>query len=155
MRSFFHWQHIDFNTFVTTNSILCRSYQLWIIVGIMTTSSKGNIFRVTGHLCGEFTGEFPAQRPVTRSFDVFCDLRLNKRLIKQSWGWWFETLSRPLWRYCNVDNSWNCISNEPLWEAMLNQFMHGYICKSTGRIWFTNVTINTNTATHVGNWQNS
>ena len=25
-------------------------------------------------------GEFPAQRPVTRSFDVFFDLRLNKRL---------------------------------------------------------------------------
>ena len=23
------------------------------------------------------TGEFPAQRPVTRSFDVFFDLRLN------------------------------------------------------------------------------
>ena len=32
------------------------------------------------------TGEFPAQKPVTRSFDVFCDLRLNKRLTKQSWG---------------------------------------------------------------------
>ena len=33
-------------------------------------------------LCGEFTspGEFPTQRPVTRSFDVFFDLRLNKRL---------------------------------------------------------------------------
>ena len=46
-------------------------------------------------------GEFPAQRPVTRSFDVFFDLRLNKRLSKQSWGWWFETLSRPLWRHCN------------------------------------------------------
>ena len=30
------------------------------------------------------TGEFPAQRPVTRSFDVFFDLRLNKRLSKQS-----------------------------------------------------------------------
>ena len=27
------------------------------------------------------TGEFPAQRPVTRSFDVFFDLRLNKQLI--------------------------------------------------------------------------
>ena len=39
------------------------------------------------------TGEFPAQRPVTRSFDVFFDLRLNKQLSKQSWGWWFETLS--------------------------------------------------------------
>ena len=47
-------------------------------------------------------GEFPAQRPVTRSFDVFFDLRLNKRLSKQSWGWWFETLSRPLWRHCNA-----------------------------------------------------
>ena len=35
------------------------------------------------------SGELPAQRPVTRSFDVFFDLRLNKRLSKQSWGWWF------------------------------------------------------------------
>ena len=70
----------------------------------MMTSSNGNIFRVTGHLCGEFTGlsEFPAQRPVTRSFDVFFDLSLNKRLSKQSRGWWFETQSRPLWRHCNV-----------------------------------------------------
>ena len=47
------------------------------------------------------TGEFPAQRPVTRSFDVFFDLRLNKRLRTQSWGRWFETLSRPLWRHYN------------------------------------------------------
>ena len=45
--------------------------------------------------------EFRAQRPVTRSFDVFFDLRLNKPLSKQWWGWWFETLSRPLWRHCN------------------------------------------------------
>ena len=47
-------------------------------------------------------GEFPAQRPVTQSFDVFFDLRLNKRLSKQSWGWWFETLSRPSWRHRNI-----------------------------------------------------
>ena len=69
------------------------------------TSSNGNIFRVTGHLCGEFTGQrwIPHTRPVTRSFDVFFHLRLNKQLSKQSWGWWFETLSRPLWRHCNVD----------------------------------------------------
>ena len=26
------------------------------------------------------TGEFPTQKPVTRSVDVFFDLRLNKRL---------------------------------------------------------------------------
>ena len=45
-------------------------------------------------------GEFPTQRPVSRSFDIFFDLRLNKRLNKQLWGWWFETLLRPLWRQC-------------------------------------------------------
>ena len=45
------------------------------------------------------TGEFPSQRPVTRSFDVFFDLRLNnKQLSKHLWGWWFETPSR---RHCN------------------------------------------------------
>ena len=48
------------------------------------------------------SGEIPAQRPVTLSVDVFFDLRLNKRLSKQSWGWWFETLSHPLWRHWNV-----------------------------------------------------
>ena len=67
------------------------------------TSSNGNIFRVTGHLCAEFTGpgEFPAQRPVTRGFDVFFDLCPNKRLSKQPWGWWFETPSWSLWSHCN------------------------------------------------------
>ena len=30
------------------------------------------------------TGEFPTQRPVARSFDVFFDLRLNKRLSKNN-----------------------------------------------------------------------
>ena len=54
-------------------------------------------------------GEFPAQRPVTRSFDVFFDLRLNKRLSKQSQGWWFETPSRPLWRHRNVEWNMNII----------------------------------------------
>ena len=49
-----------------------------------------------------FPCEFATQRPVTRSFGVFFDLRLNKRLSKQSWGWWFETLSRSLWRHCNA-----------------------------------------------------
>ena len=43
------------------------------------------------------TGEFPTQRPVTRSFDVYFDLRPKE----QSWGWWFETLSRSLWRHRN------------------------------------------------------
>ena len=77
--------------------------QHWIVITLSVARHDGIIkwshFRVTGHLCGEFTvtDEFPTQRPVTRSFD----LHLNKRLSKQSWGWWFETLSRPLWRHCN------------------------------------------------------
>ena len=69
----------------------------------MMTSPNEDIFRVTG-LCArnsQVTGEFPAQRPVTRSFDVLFDLRLNKRLSKQLCGWWFETPSSSLWRHCN------------------------------------------------------
>ena len=69
----------------------------------MMTSSNGTVFRVTGPLCGELTGpgEFPAQRPVTQSFDVFFYLRLNKRLSKQPWGWWFERPPWSLWRHRN------------------------------------------------------
>ena len=52
-------------------------------------------------------GEFPSQRPVTRSFDVFFDLRLNKRLSKQWWCWWFETQACPLWRHCNAKWGFN------------------------------------------------
>ena len=60
----------------------------------MMTSSNGNNFRVTGLCPGNspVTDEFPSQRPVTRNFDLFFDLHLNKRLNKQSLGWWFETL---------------------------------------------------------------
>ena len=52
-------------------------------------------------LCGEFTGKFPSQKPVTRSFDMFFDLRLNKRLSNQRSGWSFETPLCSLWRHCN------------------------------------------------------
>ena len=65
------------------------------------------------------TGEFPAHRPVTRSFDIFFDPHLNKRLRKQWWGWWFETPSHPLWRHCN-----SCARHHP------------YCCKYRFRFWF-------------------
>ena len=54
-------------------------------------------------------GEFPTQRPVTRSFDVYFDLHPNERLSKQSWGWWYETLSWSLWRHCNDGVIHKCI----------------------------------------------
>ena len=78
-------------------------YDLYTILHMMT-SSNGNIFLVTGSLWkgnSMVTGEFLSQRPVTRSFDVFFGLCLNKRLSKQSWCWWFETPSHPLWRHRN------------------------------------------------------
>ena len=69
----------------------------------MMTAPNGNIFRVTDPFAGNspVTGEFPAQRPVTRSFDVFFDLCLNKSFSKQSWDWWFEMPSHSLWRHGN------------------------------------------------------
>ena len=74
----------------------------------MMTSSNGHVFRVTGLLWQEFTGYqwIPSQRPVTRSFDVVFDLRLNKRLSKQSRSRWFEMPSCSLWRHCNGHNDW-------------------------------------------------
>ena len=66
------------------------------------TSSNGNILLVATLYAGNspVTGVFPLQTPV-RSFDVFFDLRLTKRLNKESTRWWFETPSRLLWRHCN------------------------------------------------------
>ena len=77
---------------------VCLTYSNQSSVAVfMMTSSNGNFFfRVTDPLCGEFTGA------VTRSFDVFFDLPLNKRLSKQPWGWWYETPVWSLWRHRNV-----------------------------------------------------
>ena len=116
----------------SNHSKVCRkTYTQWIPIittikhmyismhNYMMASSNGNIFRVTGPLCGEFTGpgEFPTQRPVTRSFDVLFDLPLNKRLSKQPWGWWFETPSWSLWRQRNEQR--NTLKN--------NQNIHFFI----------------------------
>ena len=70
-------------------------------------------------------GELPAQRPVTRSFDVFFDLRPNKRLSKEWWGWWFEKPSWPLWRQC----SW-ARRNNPQWNFPQNigHFVQAPMC---------------------------
>ena len=67
------------------------------------TSSNGNT-SASRALCEgnpSVTDGFPSQRPVVRSFDVFFDLRLNKRLGKQSRRRWVETTLSSLWRHCN------------------------------------------------------
>ena len=50
-----------------------------------------------------FGGIHWSQRPVTRSFDVFFDLGLNKRLSKKARRRWFETPLRSSWRHLNVE----------------------------------------------------
>ena len=79
--------------------------QVTVWWSLMMTSSNGNIFRSTGHLCRKFTGHRWISRTKASDAELWCffDLRLEfKRLSKQSWGWWFETPSRSLWRHCNV-----------------------------------------------------
>ena len=85
----------------TAGVVLCRhnSTHLSRTTEYVTTSSTENIFRVTGNLWGEIFSAllaiceghppvtcsgFPSKRPVSRSFDNFFDLRLNKRWGKQS-----------------------------------------------------------------------
>ena len=99
------------------------------------------------------TGECHTQRPVTRSFDVFFHLCLNKRLNKHSWGWWFEASSRPLWRHCDKSlgyylpaspqvPSWTRLPLiECLWHGGLYIYIRTYItvnymlCKILAWLW--------------------
>ena len=62
-------------------------------------------------------GEFLSQEPVMRSFDVFFDLRLTKRLSKQLRRRWFERPSRSLWHHCNV-----VLNSDPVIRAALGSF---------------------------------
>ena len=78
----------------------------------------------------------PHKGPVTRSLDVFFDLLLNKRLSKQSWGWWFETPSCPLWRHCNGNyvsdqsawwyQGWGAVSDLSLISDLSQEFEHDH-----------------------------
>ena len=82
------------------------------------------------------TGRFPAQRPVTRSFDVFFGLRLNKRLSKQSWSRWFEALSSPLWRHCNDSSQLHYNNNLARWPHKWMQVCLFVFCITGTREFF-------------------
>ena len=91
------------NSYRCLNAVLC--YICLLNAVLSWWRHQMETFSALLAICAENSpvpGEFTAQRPVTRSFDVFFDLRLNKRLSKQWWGWWFETLLHPLWRHRNV-----------------------------------------------------
>ena len=98
-----HPLNIYFLRFLSYRTVEYHQQICPICCCVMMTSSNGSVFRVTG-LCERnplVTGGFPSQRPVTRSFNVFFDLRWNKRFSKQPKRRWFETPSRSVWRHCN------------------------------------------------------
>ena len=120
----------------------CR-YTLMFPAQIMMTSSNGNIFRVTGHLCGEFTDHQRIPRTKARDTELWCfffDLRLNKQLSNRSWVWWFETPSRPLKRHCNVNSKNSLYFNDMHNLAFYSNNMRlnskqSLIAKFMGPIW--------------------
>ena len=71
----------DITTTTTTTEHYKAGCKWFVFLYSIMASSNGNFFCVTGPLWGNppVTGGFPSQRPVTRSFDVFFYLRLNKR----------------------------------------------------------------------------
>ena len=69
----------------------------------MMTSSNGDIFRVSGLLCGEFTGLTKAS-----DADLWWFLWSPPEYTVVQTSWWFETPSRPLWRHRNeMICTWN------------------------------------------------
>ena len=58
------------------------------------------------------TGGFPSLMPVMRSFEIFFDLRMNKRLSKQSRRRWFETPSHSLWRHCHGYDAYSAYNQD-------------------------------------------
>ena len=94
-----------------TSSATCRTF-CWVFNAIFKLLQPGpwwrhqiEPFSALLTLCAgnsPVTDGFPSQRPVARSFDVFFDLRPNKRLSKQSRRRWFETPRHSLWRHCNA-----------------------------------------------------
>ena len=78
----------DINNTLSSNS---SNSKILLYKVIMWCPSHGDVikwkhFSALLALCAgnsPVPGEFPIRRPVTRSFDIFFDLRLNKRLSKQ------------------------------------------------------------------------
>ena len=85
-------------------------FTLWQTKGYfgqsLMTSSNGNIFRVIGLLCGEFTGHRWIPQTKANDAELWCFLwfALETTVEKQWKRRWFETPSRSLWRHCNNDD---------------------------------------------------
>ena len=127
-------QNLDNTGFIRSDKILIMPDRPMpsSSVATMMTSSNGNISVLLVLCAGNspVTVEFPSsQRPGTwsRSFDVFFDLRPNKRLGKQWRRRCFEMPLRSLWRNCNDVDIWpgNDRSTRP---NLFNLNFHKCLC---------------------------
>ena len=114
--------------FVTDWKLSKRLFSIQLVVEISSISwwrHQMEAFSALLAICAgnsPVPGEFPTQRPVTWSFDVYFDLCPNKRLSKQSWGWWFQMPLRPLWRHRNDGG---------IFASVMWQLSHLQRCKIT------------------------
>ena len=87
----------------------------------MMTSSNRNIFRVTDPLCEEFTGRRWIPQTNASDAELWCIFLIcawiNDWVNKQSWGWWFERPSYPLWRHCNMLRDYGCFRVENIADS--------------------------------------
>ena len=118
----YHWQ---MNTHPFAKTMLCLLYLMQPTSATtqpnMMTSSNGNIFRVTGLLCGEFTGHRWIPRTKACDAELWCfDLCLNQQLSKQWRRRWFETPSRSTWRHCNAwfHSAWHTLMKKYTMASM-------------------------------------
>ena len=93
------WHHKTYVYIISNNGL---SPVWWQAIAMM--SSNGNIFRITGPLCGEFTGHRWIPLTKASGAELCFFLWFAPELLwlsKQSSGWWFETPSPSLWRHRN------------------------------------------------------
>ena len=109
-----HWGDMLRGINVTPASDICRFMVTYN--GNVTRMPNGLVSSRWRHEMEHFPRYWPFVRGIHRSpvnsphkgqrrgalmFSLICTL--NKRVSKQSWGWWLETPSWSLWRHCNVD----------------------------------------------------
>ena len=124
------------------DTITCDKAMLYASY-FMMTSSNGNIFRVTGPLCREFTGDRWIPRTKASdgelgSFSLNCAW-INGWVNKRDAGD-LRRQSCSLWRHCNVINShgikplndsplyiYTCLENEVTHIGSHHSFFHNWL----------------------------
>ena len=93
-----HWRCWSVSS---TSPVMTRTVTLMILLFLCICPSIHDDVMKWKH----FLHYWPFVRGIHRSPVNSLICALNKRLSKQSWGWWFETPSCSLWRHCNEMHS--------------------------------------------------